>query len=344
MDSQRAEARIMVVDDDAPNVELLERILEPEGYRHVEAVTDPRVALSSCNEHPPDLLLLDLRMPHVDGLEVIHNLRNGLAPQDFPAIIVLTSDNSRKAKQEALASGAFDFISKPLSPYEVRLRVANAVDHRLLQRALVRQNEALERMIEVRTDELEDARIQILERLAIAAEFHDPDTAAHTRRVGELSGRIAGRMELPRRRVELLRRAAPLHDVGKIGVSSDLLRKSGPLTEEEFQHVKLHTTIGARILSGSRIELLDMAADVALFHHERWDGGGYPAGAGGEAIPLEARIVSLADVFDSLTHVRPYKRAWSVFETLKEIEREAGSKFDPTVVEAFLDVYLEGEE
>ncbi|MGH7570835.1 MAG: HD domain-containing phosphohydrolase [Gemmatimonadota bacterium] len=344
MDTQRADARILVVDDDRPNVELLARILEPEGYRNVEAVTDPRSAVSRCTEQAPDLILLDLRMPHVDGLEVIQTLRTGLAPQDFPAIIVLTSDNSRQAKQQALASGAFDFIAKPLSPYEVRMRVANAIDHHLLQRALVRQNEALEQMVEVRTEELEDARVQILERLAIAAEYHDPETAAHTRRVGELSSRIARQMGMSRREVELVRRAAPLHDVGKIGISADLLRKTGPLSEDEFEQVKVHTTIGGRILSGSRIELLDMAAGIALFHHERWGGGGYPAGASGESIPLEARIVSLADVFDSLTHVRSYKEAWSVFDTLKEIERQSGDKFEPAVVKAFLNVYLEGLE
>jgi putative two-component system response regulator len=156
-----------------------------------------------------------------------------------------------------------------------------------------------------------------------------------------MSARIAGQMGWPTAQIELLRRAAPLHDVGKIGVSADLLRKSGPLTAEEFEQVKLHTTIGARILSGSRIGLLEMAADIALSHHEHWDGGGYPRGLSGETIPAAARIVSLADVFDSLTHVRPYKEAWSVFDSLKSIEAGSRTKFDPTVVEAFLEVYLE---
>ena len=339
--NERADARILVVDDDASNVELVARILEPEGYRHVARMTDPQAAAVACTERPPDLVLLDLRMPGMDGLQVIETLREGLPPQDFPAVIVLTSDDSRQAKQQALARGAFDFIAKPLSPYEVRLRVGNAIDHRLLQRTLVLQNEELERLIDVRTGELEDARVQILERLAIAAEYHDPETARHTRRVGEMSARIAGRMEWPAAQIELLRRAAPLHDVGKIGVSADLLRKSGPLTEEEFEQIKLHTTIGARILSGSRIGLLEMAADIALSHHEHWDGTGYPRGLAGETIPAPARIVSLADVFDSLTHVRPYKEAWSVFDALKSIEAGSGAKFDPAVVAAFLEVYLE---
>jgi putative two-component system response regulator len=339
--SERADAQILVVDDDASNVELVARILEPEGYRHVARMTDPKAAAALCAERPPDLVLLDLRMPGMDGLQVIETLREGLPPQDFPVVIVLTSDDSRQAKQQALARGAFDFIAKPLSPYEVRLRVGNAIDHRLLQRTLVLQNEELERLIEVRTGELEDARVQILERLAIAAEYHDPETARHTRRVGEMSARIAAEIGWPAREIELLRRAAPLHDVGKIGVSADLLRKNGPLTDEEFEQVKLHTTIGARILSGGRIGLLDMAADIALSHHEQWDGGGYPRGLAGDAIPPAARIVSLADVFDSLTHVRPYKKAWSVFETLKSIEAGSGRKFDPAMVEAFLQVYLE---
>jgi len=340
--SERADAQILVVDDDASNVELVARILEPEGYRHVARMTDPEAAAALCTERPPDLVLLDLRMPGMDGLQVIETLREGLPPQDFPAVIVLTSDDSRQAKQQALARGAFDFIAKPLSPYEVRLRVGNAIDHRLLQRTLVLQNEELERLIEVRTGELEDARVQILERLAIAAEYHDPETARHTRRVGEMSARIAAEIGWRAPEIELLRRAAPLHDVGKIGVSADLLRKRGPLTAEEFEHVKLHTTIGARILSGSRIGLLDMAADIALSHHEQWDGGGYPRGLAGDAIPPTARIVSLADVFDSLTHVRPYKEAWSVFDSLKSIEAGSGRKFDPAMVEAFLRVYLEG--
>jgi putative two-component system response regulator len=339
--SERADAQILVVDDDASNVELVARILEPEGYRHVARMTDPEAAAALCTERPPDLVLLDLRMPGMDGLQVIETLREGLPPQDFPAVIVLTSDDSRQAKQQALARGAFDFIAKPLSPYEVRLRVGNAIDHRLLQRTLVLQNEELERLIEVRTGELEDARVQILERLAIAAEYHDPETARHTRRVGEMSARIAAEIGWRAPEIELLRRAAPLHDVGKIGVSADLLRKRGPLTAEEFEHVKLHTTIGARILSGSRIGLLDMAADIALSHHEQWDGGGYPRGLAGDAIPPTARIVSLADVFDSLTHVRPYKEAWSVFDSLKSIEAGSGRKFDPAMVAAFLEVYLE---
>jgi putative two-component system response regulator len=339
--SERADAQILVVDDDASNVELVARILEPEGYRHVARMTDPEAAAALCTERPPDLVLLDLRMPGMDGLQVIETLREGLPPQDFPAVIVLTSDDSRQAKQQALARGAFDFIAKPLSPYEVRLRVGNAIDHRLLQRTLVLQNEELERLIEVRTGELEDARVQILERLAIAAEYHDPETARHTRRVGEMSARIATEIGWPAPEIELLRRAAPLHDVGKIGVSADLLRKRGPLTAEEFEHVKLHTTIGARILSGSRIGLLEMAADIALSHHEQWDGGGYPRGLVGDAIPTAARIVSLADVFDSLTHVRPYKEAWSVFDSIKSIEAGSGRKFDPAMVKVFLRVYLE---
>lgn len=342
--SARADARILVVDDDASNVELVARILEPEGYRHVARMTDPQAATAVCTERPPDVILLDLRMPGMDGLEVIETLREGLPPQDFPAVIVLTSDDSRQAKQEALARGAFDFIAKPLSPYEVRLRVGNAIDHRLLQRTLVLQNEELERLIQVRTGELEDARVQILGRLAIAAEYHDPETALHTRRVGEMSARIAAEIGWRDSEIQVLRRAAPLHDVGKIGVSGDLLRKDGPLTEEEFEQVKLHTTIGARILSGSRIGLLDMAADIALSHHEHWDGSGYPRGLAGDAIPPAARIVSLADVFDSLTHVRPYKKAWSVLDTLKSIEAGSGVKFDPAMVEAFLEVVLEAPE
>lgn len=333
--------RILIIDDDPSNIALLERILGPARYGDIETTTDPRRVIAMCESRPPDLILLDLRMPHLDGIQVMEKLRDDLPEMPFPPVLMLTSDTSREAKQQALSSGARDFINKPFSPSEVRLRVANLLENRLLHEALHNQNDKLEQMVFIRTCELEKARIQILERLAIAAEYHDPETGAHTRRVGEDCARIAAQLGLSRAEIELVHRSAPLHDVGKIGVDDAILRKPGPLTESEFTAMKMHTIIGEQIMSGSRIPLLDMAAAIALSHHEHWDGTGYPNGIVGETIPLTARIVTVADVFDSLTHERPYKSAWRNFEALDEIAKLSGSKFDPNIVEAFMQVLLE---
>jgi PAS domain S-box-containing protein/putative nucleotidyltransferase with HDIG domain len=186
------------------------------------------------------------------------------------------------------------------------------------------------------TRELEEAQVEMLARLAAAAEFHDDDTGQHTRRVGDLSVAIASRLGLPGSEIELLRIAAPLHDIGKIATPDAVLSKPTVLTAEEFEEMKAHTTIGAQMLAGSAFALLEMAEQIALTHHERWDGSGYPAGLAGRAIPLAGRIVAVADVFDALTHARPYKPAWSVGDAIDDMTSEAGRHFDPEVLEAFL--------
>lgn len=334
--SEIASARIVIVDDNPANVELLKRVLEPAGYRNIVSTTDPRQVPRLCAAATPDLLLLDLRMPHMDGVEVIEALRAELPGFASLPVVVLTSDHSREAMQRALSCGARDFLTKPFSASEVRLRVANLIENRLLYLAVERHNRTLEDVVRERTAELEEARIEILQRLAIAAEYHDPETGEHTRRVGEDSARIAIDLGLPAAEVELIRRAAPLHDVGKIGIQDAILLKPGPLTCEEQEKCKLHTIIGERILSGSSIPLLNLAAEIALSHHESWDGSGYPCGLSREEICLPARIVSVADVFDSLTHERPYKEAWSDHRALDVIREQRGTKFDPRVVDAFL--------
>jgi putative two-component system response regulator len=199
------------------------------------------------------------------------------------------------------------------------------------------QNLQLDQKVRERTAELEATQIEILERLALAAEYRDDNTGEHTKRVGETAARIAEALGWPTRDVELIRRAAPLHDVGKIAISDLILLKPGKLTSEEFEQMKAHTRLGAQMLSGGRFPLLQLAEQIALNHHERWDGSGY-LGLRGEAIPIPGRIVSVADVFDALTSERPYKRAWSQEDALAEIKRQSGQQFDPQVVEAFLSV------
>lgn len=330
------DARIAVVDDEVANVDLLQRILQLEGYTRVFGYTDPREFLDACRILPPDLVLLDLMMPDVSGFQVLERMRETLLDFDYRPVMVITSDDDRETKQRALSSGARDFLAKPVSPVEVRLRVGNLLHTRALQLELQRYAGRLEERVRARTEQLEEARREILERLALAAEYRDDATGEHTRRVGFQSAALAQELGLSADDIRDIQRAAPLHDVGKIGIPDSILLKKGSLTEAEFEVMKGHTTLGAEILSGSRFPMLLMAEDIARSHHESWDGSGYPAGLRGEEIPLPARIVSVIDVFDSLTHDRPYKRAWLVVDALDEIERLAGSKFDPAVAAAFL--------
>jgi putative two-component system response regulator len=337
MDDRRT-ATFLIVDDQEPNIGILRRILEREGYSRFVSTTDPQLALDLFLEHRPDLILLDLHMPHLDGFGVLEQIRPHIPPGSYMPVLVLTADTSREARQRALSSGARDFLGKPFDTTEVALRIRNLLEARLMHLELQRNNEQLELKVRERTRELEAAQVEILERLALAAEFRDDATHEHTRRVGEISARLARKLGLPDSTVELLRRAAPLHDVGKIAISDQLLLKPGPLSPEEYAVVRTHADKGAKILSGSRSELLQTAESIARSHHEWWDGNGYTPGIGGEAIPLVGRIVAIADVFDALVHARPYKAAWDVEEALAELERQRGRQFDPRIVDAFLDL------
>ncbi len=277
----------------------------------------------------PDLVLLDLMMPHLDGYEVMRRLAPLTPAGTHLPVIVLTADTNPDTRRRALASGATDFLTKPFDVVEVALRVRNLLQVRKLA-------QSLEGQVRERTRDLEAARVEVVERLAAAAEYRDDDTGQHTRRVGDLAARIAAALGRPADEVETLRLAAPLHDVGKIGVPDSILMKPGRLTPDEFAVMKTHAAIGGRILAGARFPLLLTAEAVARTHHERWDGTGYPAGLAGEAIPLAGRVVAVADVYDALTHARPYKAAWSPADAADEIRRQAGTQFDPAVVAAFL--------
>jgi len=329
-------AVILIVEDQESNLRVLERMLRRAGYAHVVGTTDSRQALALFLEHRPDLVLLDLRMPHLDGFAVLEQLRPHVPGSSYLPIVVITADISAETKQKALSMGAKDFVGKPFDGVEIQLRIRNLLEARSLYLQLQRQNEALEQRVRERTHQLEQAQVEILERLALAAEFRDDATHDHTHRVGELSARLARKLGLPEPIVGLIRRAAPLHDLGKIALPDQVLLKYEGLTPDEFDLVKSHTRIGARILSGSHHPLLQLAEQIALTHHEHWDGSGYSPGLAGEQIPLVSRIVAVADVFDALTNERPYKEAWSIPEALEEIERQSGRQFDPRVVEALV--------
>jgi putative two-component system response regulator len=333
-DAPWTQATILIVDDEPQVAKLLERLLRSDGYASIVATTDPREARRLFDEHQPDLVLLDLHMPHMDGYAVLEALTPEIRPDQSVPIVMLTSDLSPAARQRALSMGAQDFLSKPFDSVEVLLRIKNLLETRYLYLALQRQNDLLEDKVRERRVELQGAQLEILDRLVLAAEFRDDDTRQHTQRVGEISAKIAEAMGLASSLVEVIRLAAPLHDLGKIGMPDDILLKLGKLTDSEFKVMQQHTVIGARLLSGSSHAILQMAEQIALTHHERWDGGGYLAGLKADEIPLVSRIVAVADVFDALTHKRPYKDPWPVEAALQEIEQLQGRQFDPQVVAA----------
>jgi putative two-component system response regulator len=329
-------ARILIVDDEKDNVEILRRVLGRAGFEHIESTTDSRQAKSLYIRHKPDLILLDLRMPYMDGLEVMAQLSD-VAEATYLPILILSADVTPEARRDALSRGAKDFLNKPFQPDEILLRIKTLLDTRLLYLQIQTQNQVLEAKVAERTRALEEAQTEIVERLAMAAEFRDDNTGQHTQRVGQMSALLARQLGMSDAQVSLIRRAAPLHDVGKIGVPDTILMKLGKLTDDEFAVVKTHTVIGARILSGGKFPLLRLAEEIAFSHHERWDGTGYAA-MGGTNIPLAGRIVAVADVFDALTQQRPYKPAWPVREAIAEIDRQRGRQFDPGVVDAFMRV------
>lgn len=327
--------RILAVDDEASNLLLLQRILERDGYTHVDVTTDSSRVPGMFIAHRPDLVLLDLQMPGMDGFELMGRLARLIGDGCDVPFLVLTADAMDDTRRRALSMGARDFLTKPLDQIELLLRVRNLLQVKQLQDRLSAHNARLEEEVARRTHDLDLARLEILQRLALAAEYRDDDTQQHAWRIGRTCALLARALGLSEREVKLIEHAAPLHDVGKIGISDVILLKPGRLTDEEFEVIKTHVGIGAEILAGSRSPLLGLAEQIALTHHERWDGRGYPAGLRGENIPLTGRIVAVADVFDALTHERPYKQAWPVADAVDEILSQAGRQFDPRVVTAF---------
>jgi putative two-component system response regulator len=332
-DLLRSAAHILIIDDEETNLRLIRVMLAHAGYRNVTALKDARDLESHVALCPPDLVILDLHMPRRDGFSVIAALQPRIANEHLP-VLVITGDISSEARHRALALGARDYLTKPFDLTEMTLRVRNQLETRLLYQDLRKQNRTLLEAIHGRTQELEHTRIEMIERLAIAAEYRDDDTSRHTARVGCMSARLATILGMSEGEVRLMQRAAPLHDVGKIGIPDALLRKSSSLSGDEMALMQTHTTIGANILHGSEAPLLQLAEVIALSHHERWDGCGYPYRLGGEDIPIAGRIVAVADAFDALTNDRPYRKAQTHDHALREIVRNRGTQFDPHIVDA----------
>ncbi len=334
--------RAVIIDDQPANVSLLETIISQERRVSVQSTCNSLDAVELVTGFKPDIVFLDLMMPHLDGFGVMCELKGHIAKEGYLPILVLTADSTPETMRRALAAGATDFLTKPFDPVEVVLRMRNLLHTRELYQALQQHNESLETMVLERTDRLEKAKLEILDKLARSTEYRDYATGEHTRRVGLNASRIWSELGMPSELTTTIEYAAPLHDVGKVGIPDKILLKPGRLTSEEFDIVKQHTVIGARILAGSQFATLRMAETIARHHHERWDGGGYPDGLSGEDIPLEARIVCVCDVFDALTNERPYKEAWPPEAAVKEISKTSGYHLDPTIAAAFVKLWRAG--
>ena len=329
----------IVIIDEAANMRLLMRILAGAGFQTVTGLTSSRELPGLLVTQPPDLVITDLHMPEVDGSGVIDLLMPLINLERLP-VLVVTGESSINARQQALTRGAKDFVTKPFDAVEVLLRVRNLLEARMLYQDLLKQHRTLIESATGQSRELESTRIEMIERLALAAEYRDEDTSDHNLRVGLLSSRLAEAIGWTREDAGLLRRAAALHDIGKIGIPDALLRKPGALTDSEQRVMRTHPSIGARILGGSQVPLLQLAETVALSHHERWDGGGYPNGLKATGIPVAGRIVAVADTFDAMTSDRPYRSARPVHVAMASIRQEANLHFEPRLVEALERIVL----
>ncbi len=339
--------RILVVDDEPANRKLLEAMLARFGYE-VELASDGSQALTQLSLGF-DLVLLDVMMPGMDGFEVTRRIRGGTENADIP-ICIVTALAAREDRLRAVEAGANDFIAKPIDMIELKIRIVSLLKLKEGQDAIKRHRAELEAMVAARTESLRQAlqdtakaqrrayhaQLETIERLALAAEYRDTDTALHIQRISVYCHLIARRLGLSPRECQILFHACPMHDVGKIGIPDAILLKPGKLNPAEWEIMKTHTDIGARILGGSSSELLQAGEMISRTHHEKWDGSGYPIGLAGEAIPLWGRIVAVADVFDALTSTRPYKEAMQNDEAIQIMREGRGTQFDPSILDLFL--------
>ncbi|MBJ7221734.1 MULTISPECIES: HD-GYP domain-containing protein [unclassified Brenneria] len=337
MMNKHNDARILIVDDEAANLKVLEKLLSSEGYCRLVSVQDPRLVLRTYLEARPDLILLDINMPHIDGYQLMQQLKMLHDPL-LPPIMVLTAEHGRERLLKALSAGARDYVNKPFDRTELLMRVRNLLDAHLAHRLIYEQNDVLEKMVRLRTRELLDTRLQVVRRLARAAEYRDSETGRHIMRMSHTCALLARQLGWSESDVELILHSSPMHDVGKIGIPDAILLKPDKLNAAEWEVMRQHTVIGAEILAGDDSQLMVMSRNIALTHHEKWNGDGYPGGLSGKDIPLPGRIVAVADVFDALVSERPYKPAWPHEQAIDYIKAQSGSHFDPEVVSAFMDI------
>lgn len=327
--------RIMVVDDEPISLRLLDRMLRGQGYQDLILIDDPRDVLDLYRAARPHLILLDINMPHLDGYQVMAELK-ALSDPLLPPIVIMTAQHSQDYLIKALTAGARDFITKPFDCTELLMRVRNLLDAQLAYRLMHDQKRLLEDMVRERTEELRHTQLQVVQRLGMAAEYRDEETGFHILRMSHMTAHLARTIGWNDADSDLILNASPMHDIGKIGIPDAILLKPGKLDAAEWAIMKTHPNIGAGMLDGGDSDLMIMAREIALTHHEKWDGSGYPNGLAGEAIALSGRLAALADVFDALTTRRPYKNAWTIEAAVQWIRENSGKHFDPKLVEVFV--------
>lgn len=350
------ESRILIADDEQLNIDVVRRYLEIGGYTNITSTDHAGQILPLMGLHHPDVVLLDIHMPEISGMEILAAIRSDATLCRTP-VLILTGSSAPETKLNALQAGATDLLSKPVHREELMARLGNVLKVKAYQDHLHRQSEELEEAVRRRTAELEASRLDVIHCLARAAEFRDDDTGQHVIRVGRYSRVIGEQLGFSPQELDVLEPAAQLHDVGKIGIADSILLKPGKLTPEEYEvmqkhcgfgkkiaecisegeagRLRTHTEIGARIMETGCSPILEMARRIALTHHERWDGNGYPLGLAGDDIPLEGRITAVADVFDALSSKRSYKPAFPLKKCFEIMERGRGTQFDPKILDAF---------
>lgn len=324
---------IVIVDDEPINLMLLEEMSKNEGFTPLTFL-DPVEALEHIKSTTVDLLISDYNMPEMDGISLIKKTK-----EIYPDLlsIMITANNEEMVRIEALQEGVVDFLTKPLHPTEFMLRMRNILR---IRKALIIEKEfsnQLKKEVEIATEKIKKGELEALQVLSKTAEFKDPETASHIARVAHYAKLLGRAIGLDIHEQELLFFGAPLHDIGKVGISDDILLKPGKLSDTEFNKMKAHSIIGYEILENTENPYLHAGAVIALSHHEKYNGSGYPKGLKGEEIPLYGRIVAIADVFDALTSIRPYKRAWTFDEALQLIKEEKEGHFDPKLVDLFIE-------
>ncbi|GJL54751.1 MAG: two-component system response regulator [Nitrospirales bacterium] len=334
---QCQKAAILIVDDQMTNIMLLENILKTAGYTNVHSTTESGEVVKLYRELNPDLICLDIRMPEVDGFQVMGQLKI-INKRSYLPILVLTSEEDRGTRLRALESGAKDFLNKPFDKVEVLMRIRNLLETSLLHRENARHLETLEETVSARTKALEETQREVIHRLGRAAEYRDNDTGSHIVRMSHYAAILAQAVGMSEDDCKLIQQAMPMHDIGKIGIPDEILLKPDQLSSDEWHVMRRHTIIGAELLAGSDSPLLQMAEMIALTHHEKWDGSGYPNKLSGDDIPLPGRICAICDIFDALTSERPYKEAWAIERATEHIRELAGTHLDPNLVERFEDM------